>query len=73
MLSAMKKLTFKTTINCQNCVRAVSPFLNELPQVKNWDVDTESDQKTLTVEGEQLDQQAVIEAVEFAGFDIEVA
>ncbi len=73
MLSAMKKLTFRTTINCQGCVKAVTPFLNDLSQVTNWEVDTNSETKTLTIEGENLDQQAVIEAVEFAGFDIEVA
>jgi copper chaperone len=69
--SVMKKqLQFKTNINCGNCVRSVTGFLNDVDAIEKWEVDTANPDKILTVEGEDLDPDAVIEAVEEAGFDI---
>ncbi len=65
----MKKLQFKTNINCSNCVRAVTGFLDEVPGVEQWRVDTDDPEKVLTVEGPAVEAAAVIEAVEDAGFD----
>lgn len=67
----MEKLQFKTNINCQNCVRTVSGFLNEVKGIKHWSVDTENPEKILTVETDEHLEAAIIEAVEEAGFDIE--
>ncbi len=67
----MKVLQFKTNINCNNCVRAVTNFLNDVEGVKNWQVDIDNPDKILTVEGEEVTVEEVIEAVEDAGFDIE--
>jgi len=61
---------FKTNINCGNCIRAVSAFLDEVPGLEQWAVDTDSPDKILTVEGEASAEQ-IVEAVEDAGFDIE--
>ena len=66
------KLKFKTNINCGNCVKSVSGFINEVPDIEEWTVDTENPEKILTVTGKQLTAQAIIEAVEEAGFDIEL-
>jgi copper chaperone len=66
-----KQLKFKTNINCNNCVRSVSGFLNDVSQIKHWEVDTANPEKILTVEGDEVTAEAVIEAVEEAGFDIE--
>ena len=63
------KLQFKTNINCGNCVRTVTGFINEVKGIEKWDVDIENPEKILTVEGENLTAEAVIEAVEEAGFD----
>ena len=65
------KLTFKTNINCQNCVKSVSSFINEVPSVEEWNVDTENPEKILTVTGENITPEAIVEAVEEAGFEIE--
>jgi len=65
------KLQFKTNINCGNCVRTVTNFLNDVPGIETWQVDTDNPEKILTVEGEALTTEAVIEAVEEAGFDIQ--
>ena len=63
-------LKFKTNINCANCLKTVSPFLNDIHDIK-WSVDTTVSEKILTIEGENPDKDQVIEAVENAGFDIE--
>ncbi len=67
------KLQFKTNINCGNCVRTVTGFINEVKGIEKWSVDTDNPEKILTVEGENLTAEAVIEAVEEAGFDIKIA
>jgi copper chaperone len=63
-------MQFKTNIHCQNCLRAVTGFLNEVPGITQWQVDTDNPDKILTVEGAAVDQKDVIAAVEEAGFDI---
>lgn len=67
----MEKLQFKTNINCGNCVKKVTPFLNEIPNIV-WSVDTQNPDKILTVEGNQLDGKPIIDAIEDAGFDVEL-
>ena len=66
----MKVLKFKTNINCSNCVRSVSGFLDELKSIQQWHVDTEDPRKVLTVEGADIRSGEVIAAVEEAGFEI---
>jgi copper chaperone CopZ len=66
----MEELKFKTNINCNNCIRAVGGFLDDVLGIESWEVDTDNPDKILTVKGEVLEPDAVIEAVEDAGFDI---
>ena len=68
----MNVLQFKTNINCQNCVRAVSGFLNEVSKIREWKVETDDPDKILTVEGDEVTIAEIVEAVEDAGFDIEL-
>ena len=67
----MKTVKFKTNINCVNCIKSVTPFLNELDNVDDWQVDTENPEKILQVDLEDEDENTVIEAVKKAGFEIE--
>ena len=67
----MDKLTFKTNINCNNCIRSVTGFLNDVKGIDQWKVDIDNPDKILTVEGD-VTIEAVVEAVEDAGFDIQV-
>jgi len=67
----MSTYTFKTNINCGNCIKSVTPFLNELDNVDSWKVDTENPDKILVVELDDEDIQAVVSAVEKAGFKIQ--
>ena len=64
-------LQFKTNINCSNCIRSVSGFLKDVEGIVRWEVDTASPDKIMTVEG-TVPADAVIAAVEEAGFDIDL-
>ena len=66
----MKTLKFKTNINCNNCIRSVTPFLNEVDSIEEWKVDIENEDKILTVESEDGSENDVVEAVKKAGFEI---
>lgn len=66
----MTTFKFKTNINCSGCVKSVKGFLNDVKGLKNWEVDTNSPDKTLTVEIDSENIDKIIEAVEEAGFDI---
>ncbi len=66
----MSTLRFKTTINCGNCVQRITPFLDEINEIKSWSVDTTNEDKILTVESDQIEAAQIVEVVEDAGFDI---
>ena len=65
---AMKTQQFKTTINCGNCVRAVTPILNAEPTIQEWQVDTANPDKLLTVRGD-VPADRVCELLTEAGFE----
>jgi copper chaperone len=67
----MKTLKFKTNINCGGCVANVTPYLNAVPDVIRWSVETERQDKLLTVTSAEPNAAAVEEAVRSAGFRIE--
>ena len=65
----METLKFKTNIKCGGCIATVSPFLNKVPEISSWTVDTATPEKILTVEaGEELQDEAVVSTLEKAGF-----
>lgn len=63
-------MKFKTNINCDGCIAAVQPYLDELDGVRNWQVDTQNPKKYLTVEGD-VSPDAIQKAVKAAGYQIE--
>jgi len=65
------EVKFKTNINCGCCIKSVTPFLNEVDNIDLWKVDTDNDDKILTVTLDDEDAKTVIEAVEKAGYKIE--
>ncbi|MDQ3393983.1 MAG: heavy-metal-associated domain-containing protein [Bacteroidota bacterium] len=67
----MKTLKFKTNINCGGCISTVTPFLNSVRGISNWKVATDTKDKILIVEGEDLESESVEQAVRDAGFNIE--
>lgn len=67
----MKTIQFKTNINCGSCINTVTPFLNEVDNVDAWKVNTDHEDKILTVELDDEDESTVINAVKEAGYTIE--
>ncbi len=64
-------MNFKTTMKCGMCVATATPFLNNVAGANNWEVDTTNPEKILTVKGDNINEKAVTEAVEKAGFKAE--
>ena len=64
----MPTYTFKTTINCGNCIAAVTPTLNQEAAIQHWEVDLESDDRILTVETDTLAPAAIQTALAKIGF-----
>jgi copper chaperone len=67
----MSQLKFKTNINCGSCVNTVTPFLDAEQGLVNWQVDTSTADKILTVEADAQQKETVIKTVEKAGFKIQ--
>ncbi len=70
----MYTLQFKTNINCGNCIKSVTPFLNALETVDRWQVNTGVSDKILSVETEESEamvKQQVEKALQDVGFRIE--
>lgn len=67
----MKTVKFKTNINCDGCIKSVTPFLNELDTIDMWKVDTNNPDKILEVILDDDNYEIVIETVKKAGFKIE--
>ncbi len=65
----METLKFKTNIKCSGCITTVTPFLNDLPEIEKWSVDTENPEKILTVEAnDELTAETVVKTLEKAGY-----
>jgi len=45
----METIKLKTNIKCGGCIATVTPFLNQSVGEGNWQVDTQSPDKVLTV------------------------
>lgn len=67
----MKIVKFKTNINCDGCIKSVTPFLNEVDTIDTWKVDTKNPDKILEVILEDDNIKIVMETVKEAGFNIE--
>jgi len=67
----MKELKFKTSLKCGGCEEKVTPGLNAIDAIKEWKVDLESADKTLTVKASKDVSKEVKSAVEKVGFEIE--
>jgi copper chaperone len=65
-------MKFKTNIKCNGCIAQVSPALNEAAGISHWEVDTGNEDKILTVHSEGISESEIENAVQKAGFNIEV-
>ncbi|MEE1884111.1 heavy-metal-associated domain-containing protein [Pedobacter flavus] len=60
---------FKTNLKCSGCVQALTPFIENVEGLKNWNVDLNNPEKVLSVEGdEQLESPQILNAIQQAGY-----
>lgn len=71
MKTESENFVFKTNINCGGCVASVKTHLDHAAGIANWEVDTASKDKILTVKSNGATEQQVIQTVENAGYKIE--
>lgn len=65
----MKTLKFKTNIKCGGCIATASPFLDAIPEITKWEVDTQNPEKILSLEvAEELNASTIVSTLEKAGF-----
>jgi copper chaperone len=67
----MKTIEFKTTINCNNCIAKVTPYLDSVGGIVHWEVDIKNPAKILTVYGDDVKADEVKAKVKEAGYSIE--
>jgi copper chaperone len=67
----MNTLQFKTNIKCDGCIRTVTPFLSGIKEIKEWKVDLTSLDRTLTVEGDNMNPTSIIATLAQAGYKAE--
>jgi copper chaperone len=69
----METLKFKTNIKCGGCIATVTPHLNAMAGLEEWNVDTDVADKVLTatVESENLKEE-IVETLKKAGYQAEL-
>jgi copper chaperone len=67
----MRSLEFKTTINCNNCIAKVTPYLDRVNGLVHWEVDITNPSKILTAYGDDFNPDELKAKVHEAGYQIE--
>jgi len=67
-----EEIQFKTNINCGGCIASVKPHLDAAQGIGQWNVDTNSKDKVLTVTSDGANAQQIIDIVKQAGFKAEI-
>lgn len=66
-----KEFKFKTNLNCGGCVAKVKSDFDSAEGVSQWNVDTANPDKILTVDGQGITEQEIINIVTAKGFKID--
>ncbi|MBF0760089.1 cation transporter [Dysgonomonas mossii] len=64
-------LKFKTSINCGGCIAKVTPYLDSVKGISQWEVDTADKNKVLSVISDEVVESDIVNALQQAGFKIE--
>ena len=67
----MNILKFKTNINCGGCIARVTPFLNKQEGIDSWEVDTDNEDKILTVQSTGASSEDISATLMKIGFKAE--
>lgn len=59
---------FKTNLNCGGCVAKVKSDLDDAHGVGEWNVDTENEDKILTISSTGITEDEVVAIIERKGF-----
>ena len=62
------KIKLKTNLMCEGCKSRITPFLDGEKQIKSWQINLEDENKVLTVEGEGISGEDIIEILKKAGY-----
>lgn len=68
-----KELKFKTNLNCGGCISKVKNDLDNTAGICEWNVDTTSADKILTVKSAGIAASEVIAIINSKGFKAEIA
>jgi copper chaperone CopZ len=68
----MTEIKFKTNVNCNHCLNKITPVLNSDESITEWNVDLANEDKVLTVKGEHVDGNSVIESLSKVGYMAEI-
>ncbi|MBB6609716.1 copper chaperone [Pontibacter sp. Tf4] len=68
----MEIIKFKTNVENEEALSKVAPFLDKEESISRWHIDTESQDKLLSVSGNDLDPQQIENVVKQAGFMAEI-
>ncbi|MFO0808490.1 MAG: heavy metal-associated domain-containing protein [Gemmataceae bacterium] len=66
----MTTMRFKTTMRCNGCVEKATPYLDRVPGMVSWSVNTAIPDKVLTVTGDGVTAAGVSDAMAKAGFQL---
>jgi copper chaperone len=62
---------FKTNIKCNGCINAVSPVIDHTEGLVSWKVDLQDSERKLTIEGDIIDWDLLIEKLKQLGYHLE--
>lgn len=68
----MSTLKFKTDLHCNHCIATITPYLDDISEISQWNIDLKDDNKTLTVSGDNLAPAKIIEALSQVGYKCEL-
>jgi hypothetical protein len=66
----METRTFRTNLNCGNCVAKAAVFLDADREIAQWSVETGDARKLLTVSGARIQPDRIRSEVKQAGFEV---
>ena len=64
----METLKFITNVKCGGCIATVTPHLNKVKGIINWNVDTATPEKIMTVETDGINADVIIATMKEAGY-----
>lgn len=66
----MEELKFKSNINCTGCLSKVKPVLDNEEKIETWEVDLQSNDRTLIVKTGKMSAEEIKQAVAKVGFEL---